>query len=140
MNEEDRQIEARLQRYQPMEPRVELKGRIFAKRPKKVRAVGWAVAASVAAVLCGGLLWWVISGESDPVGDEMVLVQVEREIMRAGQAAQLLAVGDLLAEQPRGEEYAKSHYEEILKSFADTEYSVQAEMQLNLLGERSIKQ
>ncbi|MCP4707507.1 MAG: hypothetical protein GY869_02690 [Planctomycetes bacterium] len=139
MNEDDRQIEARLQSYRPMAPRGELKGRIVGKRPRMGRPVGWAVAASVAAVLCGGLIWWVISGENVADQDKMVLFQVEREIVRAGQAAQLLAVGDLLGEQPGGEDYAKSHYEEILRNFSDTKYSLQAEVQLNQMGERRIQ-
>ncbi|KPK75991.1 MAG: hypothetical protein AMJ79_08780 [Phycisphaerae bacterium SM23_30] len=140
MNEYDKTIEAKLKRYRPLGPPGGLKERIFEAQPDAGRPARFAVAASMVAALWGGLIWFTLTGPGHSEPADSMLVQVKREISRAGQAAQLLAVGDLLAQQPGGEEYAKSHYQEILQNFSDTGFSVQAKGQLKSLFERSVKQ
>jgi hypothetical protein len=65
---------------------------------------------------------------------------IEIEVQRAGVAAQMLAVADMLAAQPGGQEYAEKRYNYVINSFAGMDESEQAKLRLQNLLERRIKQ
>jgi len=104
--------------------------------PAKPMAKKWsaervgAVAASILLVLGLGLMWRMLCEPAKPVPRQNAIAEAERKVMRAGTAAQMLAVGDLLAEQPGGLPYARQRYKEIVTSYSDTEYAKQAELRL----------
>ena len=85
-----------------------------------------AVAASILLVVGLGLIWRMTSEPEKP----QTQAQIEQIVMREGIAAQMLAVGDLLAEQPGGREYARERYKEIIKSFSHTVYAEQAKLRI----------
>jgi hypothetical protein len=66
--------------------------------------------------------------------------KIEIEVQRAGLAAQMLAVADMLAAQPGGERYAEKRYTYIMNSFTGMDESRQAKLRLQKLLERTIKQ
>jgi predicted lipid-binding transport protein (Tim44 family) len=88
------------------------------------------VAASILLVLGLGMIWRMLSEPGKPEPTENAIVLAQQKVMRAGTAAQMLAVGDLLAEQPGGLSYARERYKEIIMSYSDTEYAKQAELRL----------
>lgn len=75
-----------------------------------------AVAASILLVLGLGMIWRMLSEPGKPVRTENAIAQAKRKVIRAGTAAQMLAVGDLLAGQPGGLAYARERYKEIVMS------------------------
>lgn len=114
-----------------------------AKWPKwrlraKPRPKGWpmtrvtVVAAGILLALGLGLIWRLLSS-SRPVPVQKTVAQVRQTVVRAGQAAQMLAVADLLAEQPQGREYARERYIEITRDYAGTECAKQASLRLKSL-------
>jgi hypothetical protein len=99
-----------------------------------------AIAAGILIVAGVGLLMYSKRDNSRLGSDEDVLIaQTRQAINRAGLAAQLLAVADLLAQQPGGMEYAKENYNELVKDYADTEQAKQAEIKLKEYSEGSLK-
>ncbi len=66
--------------------------------------------------------------------------EIEIEAQRAAVAAQMLAVADMLAAQPGGQEYAEKRYTYVINSFPGREESVQAKLRLQNLLERRVKQ
>lgn len=88
-----------------------------------------AVAASILLVVGLGLFWVMVS----ELGEVETQAQIEQIVMREGIAAQMLAVGDLLAEQPGGREYARERYKEIIKRFSHTVYAEQAKLRIKSL-------
>jgi hypothetical protein len=64
---------------------------------------------------------------------------IEMEVHRAGLAAQMLAVADMLADQPGAEQYAEKRYTYIINSFAGREESKKAKLRLQNLLERTKK-
>jgi anti-sigma factor RsiW len=88
-----------------------------------------AVAASILLVLGLGLIWRMVSEPEKP----QTQAQIEQLVMREGIAAQMLAVGDLLAKQPGGREYARERYKEIIRSFSHTVYAEQAKLRIKSL-------
>lgn len=92
-----------------------------------------AVAASIVLVLGVGLVWRMVSEPGKAALNGKTVAQLEQAVMRAGRAAQMLAVADLLAEQPEGRGYARERYKEIVTGYSDTEYAVQAKLRLKML-------
>jgi anti-sigma factor RsiW len=88
-----------------------------------------AVAASILLVVGLGLIWRMTSEPERP----QTQAQIEQLVMQEGIAAQMLAVGDLLAKQPGGREYARERYKEIIKSFSRTVYAEQAKLRIKSL-------
>jgi hypothetical protein len=83
------------------------------------------------------------SEEIFPIRPEPMVVEtddIEIEVQRAGVAAQMLAVADMLAAQPGGQEYAEKRYNYVINSFAGMDESEQAKLRLQNLLERRIKQ
>ncbi len=66
--------------------------------------------------------------------------EIEIEVQRAGVAAQMLAVADMLAAQPGGQEYAEKRYAYVINSFPGRDESEQAKLRLQNLLERRAKQ
>lgn len=97
------------------------------RRRRAVRVA--AVAASILLVVGLGLIWRMVSEPEKP----QTQAQLEQIVMREGIAAQMLAVGDLLAKQPGGREYARERYKEIIKSFSQTVYAEQAKLRIKSL-------
>jgi anti-sigma factor RsiW len=92
-----------------------------------------AVAAGILLVLGVGLVWRMVSALSKHPVNGKAIARLERTIIRTGTAAQMLAVADLLAEQPGGKDYARERYKEIVTGYSDTEYAVQAKLRLKML-------
>ncbi|MHC4707989.1 MAG: anti-sigma factor family protein [Planctomycetota bacterium] len=92
-----------------------------------------AVAASILLLAGVGLIWWTISEQTKPMPAEERMARLERTVTRVGAAVQMLAVADLLAEQPGGKDYARERYKEIVTGYSDTEYAVQAKLRLRML-------
>jgi anti-sigma factor RsiW len=97
------------------------------KRRRVLRVA--AVAVSILLVVGLGLIWRMVSAPEKP----QTQAQLEQMVMREGIAAQMLAVGDLLAKQPGGREYARERYKEIIKSFSHTVYAEQAKLRIKSL-------
>jgi anti-sigma factor RsiW len=92
-----------------------------------------AVAAGILLLAGVGLIWWTVSELSEHPVNGTAIARLERSIIRTGTAAQMLAVADLLAEQPGGKDYARERYREIVTGYSDTEYAVQAKLRLKML-------
>jgi hypothetical protein len=91
------------------------------------------VAASVLLLFGLGLMWRMASNPSEPVRPQETVGQFEQTVMRAGTAARVLAIADLLANQPEGREYARNRYMEIVEEFAGTDCAEQAKLRLKSL-------
>ena len=102
----------------------------FEPRPQRRRPLRIAAMAASILLLVGlGLIWRMVSESEAP----QTQAQLEQIVMREGIAAQMLAVGDLLAKQPGGREYARERYKEIIKSFSHTVYAKQAKLRIKSL-------
>jgi hypothetical protein len=73
-----------------------------------------AVAASILLVLGVGLIWQMVPEPGKPARNGEVIARLERTVMRAGTAAQMLAVADLLSKQPAARDYARERYRQII--------------------------
>jgi anti-sigma factor RsiW len=89
-----------------------------------------AVAAGILLVLGLGLIWRMLAEPVKPIPRDTTVAHLRQTVIRAGQAAQMLAVADLLARQPQGREYARNRYLEITKDYAGTECARQAKLRL----------
>jgi len=104
-----------------------------------------AVAASILLLISIGVIRRVLfkpteksfSNRSEPAIPK--IDEIEIEVHRAAVAAQMLAVADMLADQPGGEQYAVKRYNYIMKSFAGRNESKQAKSRLQNLLERTKK-
>ena len=90
-----------------------------------------AVAANILLLFGVGILWQLLTKSGEPTAADI-------EIManRAAVAAQMLAVADLFASQPAGQEYAVKRYNYIIDSYPGMEESAQARKRLTRLIER----
>ena len=98
-----------------------------------------AVAASILILLSITATWRLLSRSresSQLIGKEPTYSEIEVEADRVAMAAQLLAVADLLSSQPGGQSYAVKRYNDVIKSFPETEQSKQARRDLQSLLER----
>jgi len=104
------------------------------------------VAASILLVIGVGVMRRVLYRPSEqirPIRPEPMAAQIddiEIEVQRAGVAAQMLAVADMLAAQPGGQEYAEKRYIYVINSFPGRDESKQAKLRLQNLLERTVKQ
>ena len=101
------------------------------------------VAASILLVFGIGLMRRVLYRPSEqirPIKPEPMAAEIDIEVQRAGVAAQMLAVADMLAAQPGGQEYAEKRYTYVINSFPQREESQQAKLRLQNLLERRVKQ
>jgi hypothetical protein len=104
-----------------------------------------AVAASILLVVGVGVMRRVLYRPSEqirPVRPEPMAAKIddiEIEVQRAAVAAQMLAVADMLATQPGGEEYAEKRYTYVINSFPQMNESKQAKLRLQNLLERTVK-
>ena len=112
-------------------PKWRLRDRPRLSRLPMVRVL--AVAASILLVLGVGLIWRLVPEPGRPMRNGEVIAQLEQTVMRAGQAAQMLAVADLLSKQPAARDYARERYKEIVTGYSDTEYAAQAKLRLKML-------
>ena len=92
-----------------------------------------AVAAGILLLLSLGLIWRMLFKPSKPMPTDKTIAQVRRTVVRAGIAARMLAVADLLARQPGGREHARDRYMEITRDYAGTECARQAKLRLKSL-------
>ena len=98
-----------------------------------------AIAASILLLLSVVGVWRLLSESSEPprmTGKEPTFTEIEVAADRVATAAQLLAVADLLSSQPGGQSYAVKRYNDVIKSFPETEQSKQARRDLQSLLER----
>ena len=104
------------------------------------------VAASILLVIGVGVMRRVLYRPSEqvrPIKPEPTAAEIDEieiEVQRAAVAAQLLAVADMLAEQPGGREYAEKRYTYVINSFPEINESEQAKLRLQNLLERRVKQ
>jgi len=105
-----------------------------------------AVAASILLVFGVGVMRRVLyrPGEQirsiKPEPTATKIDEIEIEVQRAAVAAQMLAVADMLAAQPGGQEYAEKRYNYVINSFPGRDESKQAKLRLQNLLERRVKQ
>jgi len=92
-----------------------------------------AVAAGILLLVGLGLIWQAVSERSEPASKADRVAQLKHTILREGAAAQMLAVGDLLASPPGGTDYARQRYSEITKMYQNTKYAEQAKLRLKSL-------
>jgi anti-sigma factor RsiW len=92
-----------------------------------------AVAAGILLLLGVGLIWRMLSEPAKPTPTDRTVAHLRQTVIRAGHAAQMLAVADLLTRQPGGREHARDRYMEITKRYAGTECARQAKLRLNSL-------
>jgi len=106
------------------------------------RRVG--AAAACIALLLGGTLIWCLARparhEPDPGAVERTLAAIEQAVMRAGEAAQLLAVADMVAQQPGNADYARERFEYIAANYPDMDAGIQAKLRIQSFPERSYLQ
>ena len=98
-----------------------------------------AVAASILLILGVVEIWRLLSESSEPsrlTGKEPTVTEIEVAADRVAMAAQMLAVADLLSSQPGGQSYAVKRYNDVIRSFPETEQSKQARRDLQNLLER----
>ncbi len=111
-----------------------------------------ATAASILLVLAGALIWRAIQGSNKPekpivtaeaetqvVEKEITVAEIEKEMFRAGFAAELLAMADFIGAQPGGGEFARERYYYLAATYPDTQGAAQAKLRLQTLDNRSIK-
>jgi hypothetical protein len=104
------------------------------------------IAASILLVVGVGVMRRVLYKPSDqirPIRPEPMAAEIDEieiEVQRAGVAAQMLAVADMLAAQPGGQEFAVKRYNYVIKSFPKMNESEQAKSRLQNLLERRVKQ
>ena len=104
------------------------------------------VAASILLVIGVGVMRRLLYRPSEqirPVKPEPTIAEIseiEIEVQRAAVAAQMLAVADMLADQPGGQKYAEQRYTYVINSFPGRDESEQAKLRLQNLLERTVKQ
>jgi uncharacterized protein YbaR (Trm112 family) len=105
-----------------------------------------AVAASILLIVSVGVMRRLLykpGEEMFPVRQEIPVLkidEIEIQVHHAGLAAQMLAVADLLAAQPEGEQYAAKRYNYVINSFPQRDECEQAKLRLQNLLERTVKQ
>lgn len=134
MNNKDKKIEDMLRRYKLPDAPAELKARIFQPEKKKINQTVLAVAATILIAATITIVWQIKPQPTTPETNNLALAQVELSITRAAQAAQLLAVADIFANQAGGQEHAKKLYCEIADSFPDFNAGIQAQFKLKNNG------
>lgn len=116
-----------------------LRGMNAPRRPWVRRARVGAVAASVALLLGGSLIYGLYARSSHPTSapPKADLASLEQMIARAGVSAEFLAVADLLAAQPGGEELALARYRFIADEYPETDAAHQSRCRLDNWSQRS---
>lgn len=104
----------------------------WGKRP--LRAVA-ALVAGILLISSTAVVWRCGFKDPEPTAEEVEVV-ANREAL----AAQVLAVANLLASQPGGEQYAVERYRDVIVSFPETKQGVSAERHLKSLLERGLGQ
>jgi len=140
MDNNDTIIESVLQRYRPLGPPPQLKDRIFLRKGKKQSRTWLKAAAIILVLLSGGLIWWSLEHTANRTDKEPTFAEIEMEVNHAGIAAAMLAVADLLAQQPGGEEYARNRYLYLVETYPQKEVATLARSRLQSLSGRSTLQ
>ncbi|HPS53969.1 MAG TPA: hypothetical protein PLP05_00080 [Sedimentisphaerales bacterium] len=130
MDNKDKKIEEMLKRYKLPDAPAELKARIFQQKKKKINQTILAVAATILIAATTTTVWQVKLQPTTQETNNLTLAQAKLSITRAAQAAQLLTVADIFANQAGGEEHAKKLYCEIADSFPDFNAGIQAQLKL----------
>lgn len=130
-----------------------------AERRRVVAWLTWrrtAVAAAVALLIAGGLLWHSAGPASQtaprivdaPIGPPPSLTpaagvltpsEIEEQVNRIGIAAQLLAAADVLAAQRGGEDIACERYRYVLAAYSETDAAVQCRLRLSSLCDERVQ-
>ena len=97
---------------------------------KKINQTILAVAATILIAATTTTVWQVKLQPTTQETNNLTLAQAKLSITRAAQAAQLLTVADIFANQAGGEEHAKKLYCEIADSFPDLDAAEQAKTRL----------
>jgi hypothetical protein len=92
------------------------------------------IAAIIALVLTLSIMWHQEKGVS--TNASLTLARIELEVERSAVAAQFLAVADLLAQQPGGEQYAVDRYKYIINNFPKMQEHDLAQTRLQTLNQR----
>ena len=139
MSADDSQIESILKHYRPADAQPELKERIFGPKQRKPNWISLAAAATIL-IVAGIALIYRLSPPDRPANNQINLAQIERSILQASRAEQLLALAHRFAESTVGQEHAREIYREIVNSFPESDASSQARSRLKSLLERSEQQ
>ncbi|MHC4572225.1 MAG: hypothetical protein ACYS0C_09165 [Planctomycetota bacterium] len=132
----EEKVESMLKRYRPLGPPTELKERIFESKVTEWNLALLVAAAGILIAVGVGLMWYVLLGPSGTEKEQVRLAMVERAIMREAQASQLLAVANVYAKRPSGEERAREIYNEVARLFQDLNAGKEAMQQVDSLPER----
>ncbi len=130
MSSDDMKIESILKQYKPSGPPTELRERIFQSKERQWNRTWLAVAASILLVAGIGVIWQMLLAPNGSEMSKTKLAQIEQAVIRAGGAAQLLAVADFFANQPEGKNHAREIYQEVAHSFPDLNAGIQAQLRL----------
>ncbi len=134
----DKNIEKLIEQFRPAGPGDELHDAIFGNVQQEVvrskPILKWSAIAAgmmIAFMLAGYYLFGPTANQQTNVPiEEISLATMERQIERAGQAAQLLAVADILAAQPGGQEYAIKQYQNLIEDYPEMEQVKEAKEKL----------
>ncbi len=96
---------------------------------------GKAIAAASILLVLGGVAIWRLADEpaGQPIDSEVLLAEIQREVMRAGEAAQLLAMAEYLAKQPGGAEYARERFNYVAANYPEVEAAAKARLRIQEL-------
>ena len=139
MNYDDERIESMLRRYRPVGPPAELKENIFQSREKPLGRIWLAIAASILLVAGIGLLWRQQLRPTESVNIQAKLAQIEISVVQAGRAEQLLAVANILAGQPGGEDHAKGIYCEVVNHYPNFKSRALDQLNYKFPSERRVE-
>jgi len=140
MSADDSQIESILKHYRPAGASPELKERIFGPKRRKTNWTRLAATATILVAAGLALTYHILSQPEKAANNQINPAQIERSILQAARAEQLLAVAHRFAESAVGREHAEEIYREIVNSFPKSDVSTQAQSRLKSLLERSTQQ
>jgi hypothetical protein len=143
MSDSDHQIEEMLKHYRPRGPSPGLRQRVLGGRTasSKQSAVTWSLRIAAAILVVAGLgVVLRLQNRRGPMAlEESPLDRIQSTVARAGEAAQLLAAADVLAQQPGGKTMARETYAHIASLYSGSPPALEAKSRLSSLDERSVQ-
>jgi hypothetical protein len=122
--------ESILARYAPAGPPAELKNRIFQTKQKTPFPNWLAIAASFLFIAAIAFVLQKHVKQNKTPSPQITIAEIQHQLNRAGQSAQLLALADILAKQPTAKTRAKEIYHEVANSYPDLEAGIKAKSRL----------
>jgi hypothetical protein len=102
--------------------------RIPAAKTRKIRRPRYAtIAASILLAATASVVWYALTR---PKANELTFAEIERKINESGNAAQLLAATELLAEQPDEQAFIQQQYRYIVERYPQTSSAIKAKSKM----------